>query len=507
MSPSPNTCHEAASAVGSFEAQVAATIDAYRLLHTNDRVLVAVSGGPDSVALLHALLAAQDRYRLTLVVAHLNHGLREAAAAEQAFVADLARRLALPFHTDRRDVRAFRQRQGLSLEDAARQVRYAFLEDTAEAQACPKIAVGHQADDTAELLLMNLLRGSGLLGMSGIAPRQGQVIRPLIDIHRDAIMAYLEEKNQDTCHDESNDDPSLTRNRIRNDLIPHLEAAYNPRLRQALQRTARILRDEETWIETHLDTAWPVSRPSPCRGAPCAEASTGAEGMRLDRPALMAAPVALQRRILRRALAGVSTDLKGLGLRHIEEIRRLADDGERGSRWLDLPRGVRVLVEADQVTLLKESAEARRHRRRDHGDPNKADEVYRIEIACPGENAVTVSLTQIDARLELRTALYIGQPAPDTPWTAYFDLARLTFPLTVRPVQSGDRLRPLGMAGRKKISDLFIDCKIPKPKRHRFPVLVSGGRVIWVAGVRRDHDTRVRAGTQRLLIGEFCLLK
>ena len=214
-----------------FEAEVAAAIDAYGLLHHNDRVLVAVSGGPDSVALLTALHVLRDRYQIAIHVAHLNHGLRAAAVTEQNYVADLADRLVLPFHTDRRDVRAFRRDHGLSLEDAARRVRYSFLETTADTLNCTKIAVGHQADDTAELVLMNLLRGSGPLGLAGIAPRQGRIIRPLIDIHRDTITAYLDLKQLQPCHDESNRDRTHTRNRIRHDLIPHLEAVYNPRLR------------------------------------------------------------------------------------------------------------------------------------------------------------------------------------------------------------------------------------------------------------------------------------
>jgi tRNA(Ile)-lysidine synthase len=496
MLPSPNTCHETAPLPGSFEARVASAIDHYHLLCVSDRVLVAVSGGPDSVALLHALLALQNRYRITLIVAHLNHGLREAAPMEQAFVADLARKLTLPFYTERRDVSAFRQRHGLSLEDAARRVRYAFLEATADAQACTKIAVGHQADDTAELFLMNLLRGSGHLGMTGIAPRQGRVIRPLIDIRRAEVTAYLEAKNLGACHDESNEDLSLTRNRIRHELIPHLETVYNPRLRQALQRTARILRDEETWIENHLDTAWTGPGPHICT-----------EGVRLDRAALLTAPVALQRRILRRALAAMTTDLKDFRFAHIEEIRRLAGTSETAPRWVDLPRGLRVLVEAGQLTVLKESPAARRQRRRHLGGHQAAHEGFRYRIACPGKDATTLALAPIDARLVLRQATCKGQSNPDTPWKAYFDLDRLAFPLVLRPAQPGDRLRPLGMAGHKKISDLFIDCKIPQPIRRRLPVLVSGGRVIWVPGVRRDHDSRVRAATRRLLIGEFCLLK
>jgi tRNA(Ile)-lysidine synthase len=497
MLPSPNTSPETVPPEDRFEAQVLAAIDAYHLLRPNERVLVAVSGGPDSIALLHALLGLRDRFGTTLIVAHLHHGLREAATKEQRFVAHLAKELALPFHTERRDVHAFRQHRGLSLEDAARQVRYAFLESTADAQACTRIAMGHQADDTVELLLMNLLRGSGPLGMSGIATRQGRIIRPLIDIHRDAIMAYLKEKKLNTCHDESNDDMAFTRNRIRNELIPHLERRYNPGLRQALQRTARILRDEEAWIEHQLDAVCAESVLFPC-----------SRGIQIKRSALLAAPVALQRRILRRALAGVVPDLKRFGFAHIEEMRRLACTDVKAPRWLDLPRGLRVLMEAEEMTLLKESAEARRYRRLGFDSHSPSTEGYRFEIAHPGEkDTITLRLDEIDARLVLRKEIYQYQPKPDTPWQAHFDLDRLIFPLVLRPARPGDRLQPLGMAGHKKISDLFIDRKIPKPLRQRLPVLVSGGRIVWVAGVHRDHATRVRADTRRILIGEFCLLK
>jgi tRNA(Ile)-lysidine synthase len=483
---------------------VAAAIDTYGLLRGNERVLVAVSGGPDSVALLWALVALRDRYGITLRVAHLNHGLRDAAEAELTFVADLADKLALPCHAERRDVRAYQRDHGLSLEDAARRVRYAFLAATAAALNCSKIAVGHQADDTAELVLMNLLRGSGLLGLAGIAPRQGRIIRPLIDIHRDRILTYLASTQLGYCRDESNTDPSFTRNRIRHELIPHLEAAYNPRLRRTLQSTARIFRDEETWINDHIGHIWPIDARPSTPGDP------GEAKIRIDRSALTALPTALQRRILRRELARAAADLKRIEFAHIEAIRRLACGGQLDPKWLDLPRGLRVGMDEAHITLVKETAAERQARRRCAGRRQLPDiSGYAYEISRPPEAPMTVELPEIGARLVLRTAACKGQPLPMPSGAdqAIFDLDRLVFPLKLRPVRPGDKMRPLGLKGHKKIGDLLIDCKIPSPMRRRLPVLISDSRIVWLAGVRRDHDTRVRPGTRRLLIVEFCLLK
>jgi tRNA(Ile)-lysidine synthase len=490
MSPSPNVCPD-----GVFHACVSAAIDAYDLLTEGDRVLVAVSGGPDSVALLHSLCALRDRYAITLAIAHLNHTLRGAAAdGEQAFVASLARELALPFHTTRKDVRGYQRRLKLSLEDAARQVRYTYLKDEAKRQGFNKIALGHHADDTAELVLMNLLRGSGPLGMAGIPPRQGCLIRPLIDIHRDQIMAYLGAMKLTHQHDESNDDRAFLRNRIRHDLIPQLESDYNPRLRETLQRTARILRDEEAWIDQHLNTAHENLQP---------KART--DGVTIEALAFKAAPTALQRRILRRGLAMAASDLKRINFEHIERIRQLAR-GDIFPKWIDLPRGLRVRVDAEGITIETESVDQRRLRRQGSAPPPP---FFAYRIDAPQENAVEMEIPEINARLSLvRAANPEGTiPRPEHPGQAFFDLDSLLFPLVLRAIQPGDRLAPLGMEGHQKISDLLIDRKIDPEARCRIPVLVSGGEIIWVAGLRTDRSARVRKHTRRLLVGEFYLLK
>ncbi|MDJ0780394.1 MAG: tRNA lysidine(34) synthetase TilS [Desulfosarcinaceae bacterium] len=477
-----------------FENRVVATIDTYGLLSDKDIVLVAVSGGPDSVALLQVLLRLRNLYRITLQIAHLNHGLRAGAAEDQAFVESVANNLGLPFHADRRDVDAYRHAKGLSLEEAARQVRYTFLRAVADKRNCTKIAVGHQADDSAELVLMNLLRGSGPQGLSGIPPRNGRIIRPLIDIHRDWIEAYVDAHRLTYRQDVSNADMAFTRNRVRHELIPYLEKRYNPRLRQLLHRTGHIFRDEGVWIENQIHSAYPGLGPERC-----------AEGVRFRRARLRSAPAAVQRRVLRWGLAMIAGDLKRLRFSHIEQIRRLAQMSEAGLKWLDLPRGIRVMTDLEWIVLKLETAEERRIRR-DGGEPDQF-RPFRYEVACPQDDPIVVSLPDIDAQLTLQCDIHGNDAGPDPPQRARFDVDRLKFPLVLRSTLPGDRLQPLGMTGRKKVSDLLIDCKIPISMRHRHPVLISGGRIVWLVGVRMAADARIRADTRRLLIGEFCLLK
>jgi tRNA(Ile)-lysidine synthase len=207
------------------------TLRTHCMLQNADAVLVAVSGGADSVALLHILLELAPKYSLRMAIAHLNHGLRQKESdRDEAFVASLAKQLELPFYVGREDVRGYRQRHRLSIEDAARQVRYRFYNSVAVNYGYGKIALGHHGDDNAELILMNLLRGSGPLGLSGISPvRDGKIVRPLINLRRSEIMDYVAAKNLDYVTDSSNWDLKFRRNKIRTRLIPQLKSGYNPK--------------------------------------------------------------------------------------------------------------------------------------------------------------------------------------------------------------------------------------------------------------------------------------
>ena len=232
-------------------------ITAHAMFKPNDKVLVGVSGGPDSVALLHVLLELTPKYDLKLGIAHLNHGLRgQEADADAEFVSSLAQNFDLPCYIKKRNIRQYHSHNKLSPEEAAGQIRYSFYFEVAEKYGFDKIALGHQANDNAEHVLMYLLRGSGPLGLSGIPPiRGGKIVRPMLRLTRSQIENYLAATGLESITDRSNTDLQFTRNRLRYQLLPILISAYNPRLIETLNRLAEIMRTEEQWIN---DTIRPI---------------------------------------------------------------------------------------------------------------------------------------------------------------------------------------------------------------------------------------------------------
>lgn len=316
-----------------FLDQIRRTIDGNRLLDAGDSVLVAVSGGADSVVLLDLLVQLRKPYALELKVAHLDHGLRgEASDADRRFVEQLADSLGLPCHSAHRDVALFRQEQKLSLEEAARQVRYDFLFSTAEQHAYRRIATAHHASDNAELVLMNLMRGSGPTGLAGMDATgfNGRLIRPLLDVSRADIIGYLNHQGLDFRDDSTNLDRLFLRNRVRLDLLPHIEEHYQPGFSRTLTRTARIIQDDEVWMDELIEPLFEdlVTHRSDDR-------------LTLNLPRLARLHVAAQRRIVRRAIGQIKGDLRGMGLVHLESVLRLIGLSE-SRKSLDLPGRIRV---------------------------------------------------------------------------------------------------------------------------------------------------------------------
>jgi len=233
-----------------FLSKVSATISRYNMFPLRSRVLVAVSGGADSLALLHVLYCLRNKYALSLWVAHLNHQIRgQTADDDQAYVGKVASGLNLEYISGSVDVRGLARRHGGGLEQAARKARYQFLEKTAERLSLTRIAVGHTASDQAETVLMRLIRGSGVEGLAGIPPVRGVIVRPLIEVYRQDTVEYCRSKYLAPRLDESNQDSRFLRNRLRSDLVPHLGKAYNPRIVSALCRTAELARTDNTFLE------------------------------------------------------------------------------------------------------------------------------------------------------------------------------------------------------------------------------------------------------------------
>ncbi len=459
--------------------QVVDTIVKYRMLTPGERVLVGVSGGPDSVALLHLLEALAPAYHLQLGVAHLNHGLRSPAAdIEATQVAQLAEKLGLAFHVKQIHLDP---QQG-SLEDRARQVRYRFFNELADRHGYAKIALGHQADDNAESVLLNLIRGSGLRGLSGIPPvRHPRIVRPLIDIHRAEIMTYLKRRHLPYMLDGSNIDLRFDRNRIRHQLLPLLQRDYNPNITATLHRTAGICRDEDQWLDRHLQ---PVVDKMTTASTP--------RSLVLNLDLLAEQPRVLKRRLIRSALGQWRGHLRRITALHVEMLIDLIAS-DRSSSHLNLPGGLTAQRDLRrlQFSFLKN--------RRNFPSPPATSFHYALHAA--ETLPARLIIPEAGVRLDFTT----GPPPKIQDFggldnsIAWFDLDRLGFPLFVRSRSPGDRLVPLGTQGTQKLKKLFIDFKIPRGRRSRIPILANADTIYWVTGLRRSNAALIDETTTQAL--------
>lgn len=470
-------------------------ISRFSMLTPGDRVLVAVSGGPDSVALLHLLLRIAPEYSLALGVAHLNHGLRgRASDRDEEFTSALARTHDLPFHGGRRNVKALRRIKKLSPEEAARKARHDFLAEIRRAEGYRRLALGHHADDNAELVLMRLIQGGGPAGTAGMAPvRDDGLIRPLIEARRTDIEAFLRTEGIGWVADESNADPRFLRNRIRSRLIPLLREEFNPAVVDAVNRYAEIRREEEAWLSgLTRDMAESCTSPSIEAGS---EAEAGTEGRVLSVPRLRNLPMAPRRRVVRRTLEVVRGHLRRIALDHVDAVLSLLD-GDGRHRRLDLPGRVRVARTGEELRIRRLAVPLR--------NAGASAPAFAYEMEGPG----VLALSEIDARLSLsiiprpsdRDVRHAGQHV------AFFDMKKFRFPLVVRNARPGDRFTPLGMCGSQSVSDFLINRKIPLPDRPRCPVLLSGNRIIWVAGGRIDEAVKLAPSTESVLKAEIFLV-
>lgn len=445
------------------------------LLSRGDRVLVAVSGGPDSVALLHLLHELREQWGLELEVAHLQHGIRGEEAKEDArFVADLAESLGLPFHLKEIDLPQMKARAGKgNLEALARAERYRFFAEVSGERKLDKIATAHTQDDQAETILMWLLRGAGMKGLSGMAPLQAirasdldsprpvTVIRPLLEVSKAEILDYLAQNKLAYRLDRTNQDTAWLRNWIRQELLPAIKQRAGDDFPARLGRAAKLLREEDRYLDQLA-----VSRLAEMRSA---------DG--LDRSELLRAPTPMRRRVLRLWIAEKRGHLRGLDFIHIEALLRLIDQGPPQGR-LAIPGGWELVREYERLRLEKPIPGSRR-----------VCYSYAFE---PG-----AILRIPEAGFELQSECLSSPPwrLPSSPQEALFDLACLSGPLTVRNFRQGDRFQPLGTGGHKKVKELFIEKKVPLSLRSRLPILVLGGEILWIPGYLRSEVAKVTERT------------
>ncbi|MEN6312385.1 MAG: tRNA lysidine(34) synthetase TilS [Acidobacteriota bacterium] len=450
---------------GVFQAFRAAVLKSAMIV-PGDRVLVACSGGPDSVALASLLLRLREEMPLEISVAHFNHRLRPGAAADEAFVRELTRLWVVPFVSGTKNVRAEARRRKLNLEEAARLLRYEFLRGAALRAGATKIATGHTMNDQAETFLMRLCRGTGLTGLAGIEPVSGPaecpVVRPLLGFRRDALEAYLEEEGLRFRTDPSNLDRKLLRNRVRLGLLPELERNYEPRIVEHLAALASLVREEDALLAGIVREL-----------AEDFIARRGRE-ISLDVRTLSLLPPALARRVAREFIRELKGDLRSITAGDIEAVLGLRDGGEKTVR-----KGLVLRREKGRLFRFQVKAPARS-----------------FEKSWDGRGEI-----RIGGAVFSGTRLAGGQGAPvkgDDGRRAVVDASKLRFPLTVRGRRPGDLYRPLGAPGRKKIKEILRAKGIPRDDRDRLPVFLSAGEIVWVPGLPVGEAFKVDAGTRRL---------
>jgi len=475
-------------------------IEQHRLFPAHNTIVVAVSGGADSLCLLHLLhqLCGPDRRypNVQLHVAHLDHQLRpEVSARDAATIAHIAESWHLPVTLGVADVPAIAREEGRSLEEAARIARYRFLRTVAQSLPAPtRIAVAHQRDDQVETLLLHWLRGGGITSAVGLQPKQQDIIRPLLTVTHAETLAYCQQQQLTPRGDERNLGPRIVRNRIRHELLPLLES-MNPGMRATLLRNAEVLQVDAAWIEAQIDAAWST--------VVIAEQH---KYISLQCTALLALPLSLQRHLLRRVTARLGEGQSPLELRHYKLIEQMLQQ-ETGEPSLDLPGHLYAVCKADTLTFsLNNDGPMGRVARPLFNNNKEATLPIPARVAVPGTPWIAVAEVVTGALLEAaREALQredwpaVWRLLVSDRYVVYVDAAAIGATLCVRTRRAGDRMRPLGMAHEKKIQDILVDRHIARAEREQIPLFYSAEHCVWLAGISLDDRVQL-SGTTREIV-------
>ncbi len=462
-------------------------IRTHGLLTAGDRVLAAVSGGRDSVALLHLLVRYAEEVPIEIAVAHVNHGLRGARSDEdQRFVEELCGRLGLGLTVLKPDSSGPGSLTARG-EESARRVRHRLLDRAARAWRGSRIALGHTKDDQAETIMMRLMRGAGRRGLSGMAfAGPGRLIRPMLTLGRGEVTSYLESLGQGFREDETNADTRFMRNKVRSRLLPMMKE-FNPAIVEVLSRTAGLLGEEDRYLDEMAAELLAGAARFPASGGGPGSGRTPI----LTLPArwLAGLPQPLARRVARLALEEAGGDPRGARLTAVEEILRLASEPREGSvcELAGKMRASRILSEIEI-------------RGPGHEETVWRAESFEVELPIPG----SVELPVIGGVLEAHLSPCLDPADHATgPYRACLDASLLVGGVTVRNRRPGDRFHPLGAPGGRKLKEFLIDCKVPRSRRERVPVVVGRAGIAWVVGHRIAHPYRVTEMTGRVAVLEF----
>jgi len=447
-----------------------------KLLEIGDTVVLAVSGGPDSLCLLHLVNKLAGEMQLKLIIAHLDHCLRPEGKTEAEEIAKLAAMMKLPCETKAVNIARLKNDLKVGEEEAGRKARYDLLLETAIKYGATKIATGHHRDDLSETVLLNIIRGSSVDGLAGILPRRYWkgcfLIRPLLCLQRNEIESFCEEQGFEPFTDSSNLETEYKRNQVRLKLIPYLEKQYNPKIKESLAGLAELARHDRLFLQT-------LSRKKYRELA-----SVHQQGLYFNIADLQALPTAIRSRVLYIAVNKYLPAGK-IGRFHLERLQEMVENGNTGIK-LSFPAGLRGQVIYDRLMLTMAG-----ERPSKPVTPRKLPVPGRVNL--PGGYTITS-----------RTVNRMDIKWPPKKYQAFLDYDHLPrVDLKVRSRQPGDIFHPQGALGAKKLKDFFIDQKIPRSRRDEIPIVTIGNDIIWVTGIRISDKYRIGASTETILVLEY----
>lgn len=439
------------------------------LAESGDSLVIGVSGGADSLALFFSLLALKDKYRLKLYVAHVNHGLREEAAGEADYVKEICEKNGIPFYLKEADISTISKELSLGTEEAGRKVRYAFFDEILKEIGGGKIAVAHNQNDVAETMLFNLVRGTGIKGLSSIPPKRGNVIRPLLFAGRDEIEEFLSDIDVSFCTDKTNLTDEYTRNRIRNKVIPAIETNVSKSAVEHMAVTASMLRELNEYMEDVCEKAF----------LECRRKGKATEVV-FDKKRFSGEDIYIQKCLVKRAIDELVPGNRDITHIHLESVTDLVSSP--GSKTVNLPYNIKATTSYEEIVFER--------------DAKEEEPLSEVPLAINGRTILTDGTV-------IETGIYDNSPDFDygqKQYTKCFDYDKINESLVVRARNTKDVICINASGGKKKLKDFMIDEKIPVAKRNIIPIIADGNDVWWVIGHRMSEAVKITKETKKIIM-------
>ena len=448
------------------------TIKRENLIEKNDKILIALSGGPDSICLLDIMIKLKDEYNLTLYAAHLNHRIRGIDAQEDSlFCQKICKKNNVTFFVKNIDIPELAVQQSRGVEEVARDVRYDMFFDIKNKLGINKIAVAHNLDDQAETMLMKMFRGSGIQGLRGIDyKRKDGIIRPLLDIYKSQINEYCDVNNLNPRIDKTNFESDYSRNKVRLDLIPYIENNYCENIKQILSRTANVIRDDYNYIEKVSKEHYELL-----------VKNKSDDEIILDLPLLKNTDTAIQKRVIRLAILDIMGNLNNIENVHIVDSLSLLEKSD--GKIINLPKNLKAYIKNEDYVITTKNQE-------------NEEITYEYKIEINGKTVVNeIGLTVTTSVLPAKDSLAL----PVSKYIKVFDYDKIVGSLYVRSRKIGDKLSPIGLTGTKKIKDILINKKIPADTKYMFPIISDDEQILWLLGYRISENYKIDDNTQRVI--------